>query len=74
MPAAAWLLPSKTNVIDRNPQFPSIKLREQWPGCQVSALPFTYYEILVKVFNLLNLSFLKNRLGKVKPTSRMSWD
>lgn len=70
MPAAAWVLLSKTNIIDRNPQFPSIKLREPWPGCQVSSLPLFYHVILAKFFfNLLNLGFLKNKVGKRKLTS-----
>ena len=59
----------KTKVTDHNPQFPSIKLRKQWLGCQALVLPSTYYVILAKLFNLLDLSFIKNRVGKVKLNS-----
>ena len=59
----------KTKVTDHNQQFPSIKLRKQWLGCQVLVLPSTYCVILAKFFNLLDLSFLKNRVGKVKLNS-----
>ena len=59
----------KTKLTDHNAQCPSIKLRKQWLGCQVLVLPSTYYVILAKFFNLLDLSFLKNRVGKVKLNS-----
>ena len=63
------LLLGKTKVTDHNQQLPSIKLRKQWLGCQVLVLPSTYCVILATFFNLLDLSFLKNRVGKVKLNS-----
>jgi hypothetical protein len=54
MPAAASLPPSKTKLMDQNPQPPSIKLREGQRR-DIRSLLYTYCVILAKFLNLSNL-------------------